>query len=89
MAVTKEKRKQIVSKFQAHSRDTGTSLVQIALTTEKIQNLSQHLKSHKKDYHSQFGLLKLVGKRRRLLNYLKRTEPRKYTRALQDLELRK
>jgi len=89
MAVTKEKRKQVMSKFQAGPKDTGSSSVQVALLTEKIKNLSEHLQKHDKDCHSRAGLLNMVGQRRRLLKYIKRKQPEKYPQVLQALDLRK
>lgn len=71
---TKEEKGSIVSKYGAHEKDTGSPKVQIALMTERIKYLSDHLKAHKKDKHSRRGLLKIVGERRRLISYLERSE---------------
>lgn len=89
MPLTKEAKSQIVSKFQRAPKDTGTPAVQIALSTERIKYLSEHLKTHKKDHHTRVGLLKLVGHRRRLLNYLKKSDPATYQKTLKSLDLRK
>ncbi|MFA6029508.1 MAG: 30S ribosomal protein S15 [Elusimicrobiota bacterium] len=87
--MTKTQRTEIISKYKKHAKDTGTSSVQIALITERIRQISDHLKSNKKDYASQVGLLKLVGQRRRLLNYVKRTNLPEYNKLLKQLEIRK
>lgn len=78
-----------MKKFSQGPGDTGSSQVQIALITERIKHLSSHLKTHKKDYSSQMGLLKLVGQRRRLLAYLKKSDLPAYTGILKQLDLRK
>lgn len=85
----KLKKKELIEKFKAHPEDTGSASVQIALITERINSLSEHFKTHKKDIHSRRGLLSLVGKRRRLLNYLKKKSPKKYEQSLKELNLRK
>jgi small subunit ribosomal protein S15 len=87
--VTSEKKKEVINSFKMHSQDTGSAQVQIALLTERINNLTGHFKSHKKDFHSRRGLLKLVGRRRRLLNYLKSEDIDKYQQLLDKLNLRK
>ncbi|OGR85919.1 MAG: 30S ribosomal protein S15 [Elusimicrobia bacterium RIFCSPHIGHO2_02_FULL_57_9] len=87
--ITKENRQEIVKKFSKHAGDSGNSSVQIALITERIKYLSGHLKTHKKDYASQLGLLRLVGQRRRLLAYLKKSDLKGYGDILKQLELRK
>ena len=87
--ITKENRSEIVKKHGTHPGDTGSAQVQIALITERIKALSGHLKSHKKDYSTQLGLLKLVGQRRRLLAYLKKSDFTAYSNVLKQLELRK
>ena len=89
MAVHKEVKEQLLKGFQRHTNDTGSSEVQIALLTEKIVSLTQHFTSHKKDNHSQLGLIKAVNRRRKLLDYLKRTDAKKYEQILVDLEIRK
>lgn len=89
MVLAKSKRSQIIEDFKIHVKDTGSPVVQIALLTEKIKQLSVHLKSFTKDHHSRRGLLMMIGKRRRLLSYLKKTDPQKYEALLQKLDLRK
>jgi small subunit ribosomal protein S15 len=82
-------KKEIIEKFKVHPTDTGSSEVQIALLTDRIQYLTEHFKAHKKDHHSRQGLLKLVGQRRSLLDYLKKKDVNKYRTMLQELGLRK
>jgi small subunit ribosomal protein S15 len=77
-----------VEKYRQHPKDTGSTRVQIALLTERINYLTGHFKTHAKDHHSRRGLLKLVGKRRRLLEYLRRTDVEGYRQLIQDLGLR-
>ena len=89
MALTKTKVQETVGKFQKNPKDSGNSSVQIALITERIKYLSDHLKTHKKDYCSQRGLLMLVGQRRSLLVYVQRNDPEEYQRLLKSLDLRK
>lgn len=79
----------LIEKYQAHKTDTGSTEVQVAVLTKKISDLTKHLQEHKKDFDSRRGLLMMVGKRRRLLNYLRRTEEEKYTKIIADLGLRK
>lgn len=79
----------LVKKYQSHKDDTGSTEVQVAILTKKISDLTKHLKEHKKDFDSRRGLLLMVGKRRRLLNYLKKIELEKYTKLISDLGLRK
>jgi len=83
------KKNEIIEKFKTHPTDTGSSEVQIALLTDRIQYLTEHFKIHAKDHHSRQGLLKLVGQRRSLLDYLKKKDVNKYRQILQDLGLRK
>jgi small subunit ribosomal protein S15 len=83
------KKKSIIESFRTHDSDTGSPEVQIALMTERINHLNEHLKVHKKDFHSRRGLLKLVGKRRNMLNYLKKKEIEKYRELIEKLGLRK
>jgi len=87
--MTKEKKAEIIGKFRSSAKDTGTASVQIALLTERIRSISDHLKGQKKDYASQVGLLKLVGQRRRLLDYVKRNDLPEYGKLLKQLDLRK
>lgn len=89
MRLAKDKKKQIIQGFKSHDKDTGSAKVQIALLTERINNLTEHFKTHKKDHNSRQGLLKLVGKRRRLLDYLKNVEEKTYRDVIKKLELRK
>ena len=85
----REKKKKIIAKHGQHQKDTGSAQVQIAILTERINELSDHLKEHKKDIHSRKGLLSMVGKRRRLLNYVKNKNPDMYQDVIKLLELRK
>ena len=89
MSLTKEKKQEIVRRFETHSGDTGSAEVQIALLTERIETLSKHFEKHKKDNHSRQGLLKMVGKRRRLLSYLKDHKSSSYKQVIKDLGLRR
>jgi small subunit ribosomal protein S15 len=82
-------KQEIIAKFQLHEGDTGSPEVQIALLTDRINHLNEHLKEHKKDHHSRRGLLKMVGQRRGLLNYLKETDIERYRTILAELNLRK
>lgn len=77
-----------VQKYRAHETDSGSTRVQVALLTERINYLTDHFRAHKKDHHGRRGLLKMVGKRRRLLNYLKRTDVDGYRQIVQELGLR-
>jgi small subunit ribosomal protein S15 len=77
-----------IQKYQAHGKDTGSAQVQIALLTERINYLTDHFKTHAKDHHSRRGLLKMVGQRRRLLDYLRRTDLDSYRQLIQELGLR-
>ncbi len=89
MAVNAEKTREIVKAYQLHDSDTGSPEVQIALLSSRIAELTQHLESHTTDFSSRRGLLKLVGQRRRLLNYLRRTDIAAYRQLLDNLNLRK
>jgi len=89
LVLVKDKKQEIIESYKMHTRDTGSAEVQIALLTERINLLSDHFKSHKKDFHSRRGLLSLVGKRRRLLAYLKKKDNAKYQELLEKLNLRK
>ncbi|MGB9608307.1 MAG: 30S ribosomal protein S15 [bacterium] len=88
MPLLKEEKEKIISEFARHEKDTGSVEVQIALLTRRINKLSQHLREHHKDYHSRRGLLMMVGKRRRLLNYLAKQDPEKYREVVKKLRLR-
>jgi len=87
--MTKETKQEIIKKFGRDEKDTGSSEVQIALLTERINELTEHLKVHKKDNHSRRGLLQMVGKRRNLLNYLSTNDLPKYREVVEKLNLRK
>lgn len=87
--ITAERKQEIVAKFGDGPQDTGKTEVQVALLTERINELTEHLRTHKKDHHSRRGLLKLVGQRRRLLNYLQAAELERYRSLLKELGLRK
>jgi small subunit ribosomal protein S15 len=89
MVLTKDKKEKVIKKFSRKDQDTGSPEVQIALLTERINDLTGHFKTHKKDHSSRVGLLKLVGQRRRLLNYLKKVDDGKYFKILEELKLRK
>ncbi len=88
MALTPEQKKKIIDEFKIHEKDTGSPEVQIALLTERIKYLTEHLKVHRKDHHSKRGLMKLVGRRRRLLNYLKRLDVKRYLKIKERLGIR-
>ena len=89
MSTLTEKKAAVVTKFQRHEGDTGSPEVQIALLTGRIAELTEHFKVHVKDHHSRRGLLKLVGQRRRMLDYLKRLGVDRYRKIVADLNLRK
>ena len=89
MSSSKETKQSIMQNFKAHEKDTGSPEVQIALLTTRIKELTEHLKVHKKDHNSRVGLLKMVGKRRRLLNYLMKKDIGRYREILAKLNLRK
>jgi len=88
MALDSAKKQEIVSKFGRNENDTGSSEVQIALLTERITELTEHLQSFKKDHASRLGLLKLVGQRRRLMRYIKRTDKESYMKLIEALGIR-
>lgn len=89
MALLKERKKELIEAFKIHENDTGSPEVQVALLTERINYLTEHLKKHKKDFHSRRGLLLMVNKRRRLLDYLKRISLDRYKNLIERLKLRK
>lgn len=89
MPITPERKRDLIGDYKTHEADTGSPEVQIALLTERISNLTDHFKVHKKDHHSRRGLLKLVGQRRRLLNYLKRKDVVRYRELISRLGIRK
>jgi len=88
MALTSEKKQEIIAKYKLHDLDTGSPEVQIAILTERINYLTEHFKTHKKDHHSRRGLLKMVGQRRGMLNYLKKTDFSRYRSIVEQLGLR-
>lgn len=89
MALTKENRADVVKKFQRTGMDTGSSEVQVALITARINDLTAHFSKHKKDVHGRRGLVSLVNQRRKLLDYLKRTDVKSYNALIEKLEIRK
>ncbi|MBF0143880.1 MAG: 30S ribosomal protein S15 [Magnetococcales bacterium] len=89
MSITPEKKQAVIREFATNEKDTGSPEVQVALLTERINNLTEHLRVNQKDHHSRRGLLKMVGLRRRLLAYLKGQERSRYQRLIQRLNLRK
>jgi small subunit ribosomal protein S15 len=89
MTLTKERKQELVEKFGDGSADTGKAEVQVAMLTERINELTEHLRAHRKDHHSRRGLLMLVGRRRRFLNYLQRTDLERYRSLIRELGLRR
>lgn len=89
MSITNERKQELIKEFATAEGDTGSPEVQVAILTERIRNLTEHFQSHKKDFHSRRGLLLLVGRRRRLLDYLKSKEEARYTTLIQRLGIRK
>ena len=89
MPLALDRKKSLIEQFRTHEGDTGSPEVQIALLTERINSLTEHFKSHVKDFHSRRGLLKLVSQRRKLLDYLRRTDAEKYRSVIERLSLRK
>ncbi len=89
MALKKDAKKDIIAQFRLHDSDSGSPEVQIALLTQKIKYLTEHFKVHKRDHHSRRGLLKMVGQRRRLLEYLKATKVERYRAIIRELGIRK
>ena len=89
MALVQDRKQELVQKYKRHEKDTGSPEVQVALLTERIAYLTEHFKSHKKDHHSRRGLLKLVGQRRRLLDYLRTIDPGRYKALIEQLGIRK
>lgn len=89
MGLAPARKKNVIEKFRKHDGDTGSPEVQIALLTERITHLTEHFKQHAKDHHSRRGLLKLVGRRRRLLDYLKSKEVERYRTVIKQLGIRK
>lgn len=89
MSIKKEEKKKLIEKYSASKDDTGSPEVQVALLSKRIQSLSEHLKTHKKDNSSRRGLLRMVGKRRKLLTYLKNKKQDKYLKLIKSLNLKK
>ena len=89
MVLVKSKKTEVIDNFKGHPKDTGSPVVQIALLTKRINDLSDHFKANKRDYHSRRGLLMMIGQRRRLLTYLKKKDPKKYQVTIDKLDLRK
>lgn len=89
MGLTSEKKQELIGKYGRTDTDTGSAEVQVAMLTERINDLTEHLRSHRKDHHSRRGLLMLVGKRRRLLRYLQRSDLDRYREVVADLGLRR
>lgn len=89
MSLTKERKQELVDRFGSAPADTGRTEVQVALMTEQINDLTQHLRTNRKDHHSRRGLLMLVGRRRRLLNYLQRSDLERYRALIRELGLRR
>jgi small subunit ribosomal protein S15 len=89
VSITSEEKQKLIGKFQRDPKDTGSSEVQVAILTTQIKNLTGHFQVHKKDHHSRRGLLGLVARRKKLLSYLRRTDYNKYSKIIQELELRK
>ena len=88
MAVTKERKAELTAQFGKNAQDTGNSKVQVAILTERIRELTEHMKSHQKDFHTRRGLLMLVGKRRRLLSYIKKNDINEYRELIAQLGIR-
>ena len=89
MALTKDKKTALIGEYKTHDKDTGSPEVQVAILSERISYLTEHFKSHGKDHHSRRGLLKLVGQRRRLLDYLKAKDSKRYDTLIERLGLRR
>jgi len=89
VSITSENKQKLIGRFQRDHKDTGSPEVQVAVLTTRIKNLTEHFKEHNKDHHSRRGLLGLVARRRKLLDYLKKKDYNKYIKTIQDLELRK
>lgn len=89
MAISKERKQEIINEFKTHENDTGSTEVQIAVLTEQINVLNDHLRKHKRDHHSRRGLFKMVGRRRNLLNYLRKKDVQSYRELIQKLGLRR
>ena len=88
MPLEKDVKSDIIAQYKRGESDTGSTEVQVALLTQRIRDLTEHLKIHKKDHHTRRGLLQMVGQRRRLLNYLKKSDIERYRKVIADLEIR-
>ena len=88
MALTKDRKTELIGSYRTHDADTGSPEVQVAILSERINYLTDHFRTHQKDHHSRRGLLKMVGQRKRLLSYLRRTDVEGYRQLVQDLGLR-
>ncbi len=89
MSITKERKQELIKQFQSHENDTGSPEIQIAILTSRINTLNEHFKKNPKDHHSRRGLLMMVGKRRRLLDYVAKKDINKYRELIKELNLRK
>lgn len=89
MALANELKTEVISKYRVHDKDTGSPEVQVAILSRQIQELTEHMKIHKKDHHSRRGLLSMVARRRRMLNYLKSRSPERYKTLIQSLGIRR
>ena len=89
MSITSERKTEIIQEYRLHENDKGSASIQVAILTERIRNLTEHFKTHKKDFHSRRGLLMLVEQRRKLLKYLKNTDIKQYAELIKRLGLRK
>ena len=89
MSISADRKQELIKEFATRSGDTGSPEVQVAILSERIRNLTEHLQVHKKDFHSRRGLLMMVGHRRRLLDYVKKKETKRYEKLVQDLGLRR
>lgn len=89
MSITADRKQEVIKENKTHDKDTGSPEVQVAILTERIKNLTEHFNSHPKDHHSRRGLLQLVGQRRRLLNYLRKSDINRYRQLIDKLGLRK
>lgn len=89
MSLTKARKTELLGSYRVHDKDTGSPEVQVALLTERINSLTPHFKEHKKDHHSRRGLLQMVGQRRRLLDYLKKVDEKRYKAVIDRLNIRK
>ncbi len=89
MAITQERKNELINEYKVHDTDTGSPEIQIAILTEDINNLNEHLRTHKKDHHSRRGLFKMVGRRRNLLKYLRENDVQRYRELIAKLGLRR